>query len=136
MLIFVPLQSESRVTASVRTRDHQLARRVSGPDYHDGAAPDRPVLLTLHEVTGLRGPDWKVLLDRRSGASIHLDLAADPGERRPSPARRAAPDRLAALEARLAEIDLLARSLAWGDRKPVDLDAGTLARLQHLGYID
>ena len=69
------------------------------PALKAGAPTEAPRLLTLRQSRGLRGDGWKVIEDIATGYAVYYDLVADPGEQSPRPARSAAPERLAELEA-------------------------------------
>jgi len=103
----------------------------------EGEAVNGTELLTLGGQVALRGPGWKVHLEQSTGYAVYYDLAADPGEQAPQPARRAAPEKLEALADRLREATGHAARLDWSDEKEaVELDERTRQRLRSLGYTE
>jgi len=111
---------------------HSRAAHLSG----DAAPPGDPVLLVLRSQAALRGPDWKIIVDRRRGDGRYYDLARDPAEQHPEEAGGVARERLEALRARLASDAKLRDSLRWEGAGEAPLDAGTRERLRELGYLE
>jgi len=99
-------------------------------------AESTPQLLTLRQQRGLRGDGWKVIEDVASGYAVYYDLAADPDEQDPKPARSAAPDRLEELEAAEAAAERHADGLRWSDGEGAALSPDLEERLRELGYLD
>lgn len=110
-------------------------RDLSGLLVEGGTPPDE-ALSELHTHSVLRGPDWKVLLDTKTGYAVHYDLNADPGEHDPQPARRVAPEKLERLMQRLRDDAAYADTLSWSEDAAVDLDEYTRQRLRALGYTE
>jgi arylsulfatase A-like enzyme len=102
----------------------------------DGSAALQSKLLTVRQIAALRGPGWKVRYDRGTGLAVYYDLERDPDERDPAPARTEAPERLAELERRLDAERAYGDDLRWEGDGSLELDAGTRARLEELGYLD
>jgi arylsulfatase A-like enzyme len=102
----------------------------------DGTPVEQSKVLSVHQIAALRGRDWKIRFDRHSGLALYYDLAGDPGERTPEPARTRAPERLAELERRLAEESQYGDALPWESDGDLELDEATRARLVELGYLD
>jgi len=118
--------------------DEALGRDLSAPLLAGEPLPaaDAPRLLSLRQQRGLRGDGWKVLQDTSSGYAVYYDLEADPGEQHPKPARRAAPERLAELEAAHAAAERHAEALRWSDGEADGLSPELEARLRELGYLE
>ena len=105
-------------------------------EVRSGESAPGSVLLTFGSLAALRGRDWKLVLDAERHKASYFDLASDPGEQRPRPAHKAAPDRLRALVERLAKVRAQGRRLRREGTRPVELDAGSESKLRALGYIE
>jgi len=104
------------------------------PELAGRKLPEVPVLLSIADITALRGSGWKVV--RLGDEAVYFDLRADPAERDGQPAAEAAPERLEQLDRRLAAERAFAAGLRWDRPEAVKLDAATRARLRELGYLD
>jgi arylsulfatase A-like enzyme len=96
------------------------------------ASPTRPALLTFGTHAALRGEDWKLLVNARTGDTLYFDLTEDPGEQRPLKAPR---DKVELLRRRLEDEKAYSDALPWWGDAAVELDPETRARLRELGYV-
>jgi arylsulfatase A-like enzyme len=121
--------------AGLPAMDEAMGRDLSD-HLRGGPPPLGAKLLTLHDLSALRGDGWKVVRNRRTGFAVYYDLEQDPGEQDPKPARRLAAEQLALLEAREAAVAAHAEGLTWSDEHDVELDAELRERLRELGYVE
>jgi arylsulfatase A-like enzyme len=106
--------------------------------FDDGIPQDRSVFgeadrkVERHDsLRAVRRGDWKLVLDRFTGALALYDLAADPGERVDVSARH--PERVRELRAEIEAF--MARSPVGQAPKLIELDADEMKALQALGYL-
>jgi arylsulfatase A-like enzyme len=93
------------------------------------------VLLSLYPKVALRGPDWKVILDTKSGDAEAFDLTRDPGEQDPT-RPTAGSTRVQEVLGRLQDALDHAARLSWSGTADVSLDDKTQDQLRALGYLE